>query len=88
MSAIDQPSLAIGIALQRARDGGEIAEYLGSTEYLGVPGARIRRIWGIDVIPAASIGTEWVPVPGRVVLIEYKTGRWTTPVERRLGVLA
>lgn len=88
MSAIDQPSLERGTAIKRARDGGEIAEYLGSAAYLGAPGARIRRIWGVDVIPDASIGTEWVPVPGRVVVIEHETGRWTTPVERRLGVLA
>lgn len=65
---------------------GEIAEYLGDTDYFGRPGALIRCMSGAVAIPTSSIGTEWRPIPGRVVVVEHQTGRWTTPIERWLGV--
>lgn len=65
---------------------GEVAEYLGEGLYLGSPGARIRRMSGVQVVPASHIGTEWACVPGRVMVACRSTGRWSSPVERRLTI--
>lgn len=65
---------------------GEVAEYLGPATYLGAPGARIRRMAGVQVVPASHIDTEWLRVPGRVVVRARDTGRWVSPVERRLAI--
>ena len=66
---------------------GEIGEYQSDADYFGSPGVMIRRIAGDVTIPACHIGTEWCPILGRVVIIERETGRWSTPVERRFGVV-
>lgn len=76
--------LARGTALRGPH--GEIAEYLGPGSYLCTPGARIRRHSGPVIVPASHVGSEWIPVPGRVVTIEIATGRWTSPVETYLGL--
>jgi hypothetical protein len=41
---------------------------------------------GVVIVPRGHIGSEWLQIPGRVVVVERETGRWTTPIERRLGV--
>lgn len=65
---------------------GEVAEYLGGADYLGSPGALIRRRAGRVVVPASHIGTEWLPVPGKVVTTGRTTGRWNSPVETWLAI--
>jgi hypothetical protein len=69
---------------------GGVGEYLGAADYFGQPGAQIRRMAGVSVVPASQVqvGGEWSPVPGRVVVHEHQTGRWNTPVERWLEVVA
>lgn len=65
---------------------GEIAEYLGDALYFGLPGIRIRRRAGREIVPASHLGTEWIAIPGTVYTASRLTGRWTTPVETWLDV--
>ena len=82
----DFPLIARGTALRGPH--GEIAEYIdGDADWFGAPAVTIRRMAGIEVTVASAIGSTWIPVPGRVVVHEHQTGRWTTPVQRWLEVL-
>lgn len=66
---------------------GEVAEYLGTADYCDSPGIVIRRMSGRRVVPASHLGTEWVPVPGRVRGHEHPTGGWNSPGVRRLIII-
>ena len=66
---------------------GEIAEFIGPANYFGRPGVIIRRMVGAQAVPASFIGTEWRPAKGRVVTVSRETGRWVTPIERRLAIV-
>ena len=65
---------------------GEVAEYLGEAVYLHSPGARIRRMAGLVVVPQSHIGTEWNPVPGIVETVHHDTGNWNNQFVARLAV--
>ena len=84
-SADLNPQMESGQAL-RGRHG-EIAEFVRRSPYFGTPGMIIRQMAGLHCVPASHIGVEWIPIPGRVVVVARGTGRWTSPVERWLGVV-